>query len=85
VAGRKPRDLPEVQWINAVLGNLKTSLAGSYHAVDFGKYAARYLAAFACRFNRRFDLATLHERLLLAAARCGPHPGRLVRLAEGRC
>jgi len=23
-----------------VLGNLKTSLTGSYHAFDFGKYAA---------------------------------------------
>lgn len=85
VAGRKPRDLPEFQWINTVLGNLKTSLAGSYHAFDFGKYAARYLAAFAYRFNRRFDLAALHERLLVAAARCGPHPERLVRLAEGHC
>ena len=85
VAGRKPRDLPEFQWINTVLGNLKTSLTGSYHAFDFGKYAARYLAAFAYRFNRRFDLAALHERLLVAAARCGPHPERLVRLAEGHC
>ena len=55
------------------------------HAFDFGKYAARYLAAFAYRFNRRFDLAALHERLLAAAARCGPHPERLVRLAEGHC
>ncbi len=42
VAGRKPKDLPEFQWINTVLGNLKTSLTGSYHAFDFQKYAARY-------------------------------------------
>ena len=27
VAGRKPKDLPELQWINTVLGNLKTSLS----------------------------------------------------------
>jgi hypothetical protein len=85
VAGRKPRDLPEFQWINTVLGNLKTSLAGSHHAFDFGKYAGRYLAAFAYRFNRRFNLATLHERLLVAAARCGPYPERSVRLAEDHC
>jgi hypothetical protein len=67
------------------LGNLKTALAGTYHAFDFAKYAHRYLADFQYRFNRRFDLAALHERLLVAAARCGPHPERLVRLAEDRC
>ncbi|MBD5804944.1 ISXO2-like transposase domain protein [Azoarcus sp. Aa7] len=40
VGGRKPEDLPEFPWINAELGNLKTSLNGSYHAFDFRKYAA---------------------------------------------
>jgi len=39
-----------------------------YHAFAFRKYAARYLAVFAYRFNRRFDRRTLHERLLVAAA-----------------
>lgn len=85
VAGRKPKDLPEFHWINTVLGNLKTSLSGSYHAFDFRKYAARYLAAFAYRFNRRFDLRTLHMRLIVAAAHCGPHPQRAIRTAEVHC
>lgn len=85
VAGRKPKDLPEFQWINTVLGNLKTSFAGSYHAFDFRKYAARYLAAFTYRFNRRFDLKNLHHRLLVAAALCGPHPQRAIRLADDHC
>ena len=43
VAGRKPNDVPQLQWINTVLGNLKTSLSGSYHSFDFRKYAAQYL------------------------------------------
>jgi len=85
VAGRKPKDLPEFQWINTVLGNLKTSLSGSYHAFAFRKYAARYLAAFSYRFNRRFDLRTLHTRLLVAAVTCAPHPQRSIRLAEVHC
>jgi hypothetical protein len=85
VAGRKPKDLPEFQWINTVLGNLKTSLNGAYHAFDFHKYAARYLGAFAYRFNRRFDLRTLHQRLLVAAALSGPQPQRSIRLAEVHC
>jgi hypothetical protein len=86
VAGeRKPKDMPEFEWINTVLGNLKTSLTGSYHAFAFRKYAALYLGAFAYRFNRRFDLRTLHQRLLVAAAHCGPQPQRSIRLAEGHC
>ena len=85
VAGRKPKDLPEFQWINTVLGNLKTSFAGSYHAFDFQKYASRYLAAFTYRFNRRFDLKNLHHRLLVAAAFCAPHPQRAIRLADDHC
>lgn len=85
VAGRKPTELPQFQWVNTVLGNLKTSLSGSYHAFNFSKYAARYLGAFAYRFNRRFDLSTLHARLLIAAATCAPQPLRLVRVAEHHC
>jgi hypothetical protein len=85
VAGRKPKELPQFQWINTVLGNLKTSLVGSYHAFDFRKYASRYLAAFTYRFNRRFDLEALNRRLLVAAARCGPHPQRAIRLADDHC
>ena len=27
--GRKPKDLPEFNWINTVFGNLKTSLGGA--------------------------------------------------------
>lgn len=85
MAGRKPREVPEFKWINTVLGNLKTSLSGCYHAFNFRKYAARYLAAFCYRFNRRFDLRTLHQRLLIAAAGSAPQPLRSIRLAEGRC
>ena len=59
VGTRKPKDLPEFRWINTILGNLKTSLGGAYHAFDFAKYGTRYLAAFAYRFNRRFHLKTL--------------------------
>ena len=51
VAGRKPKDVPELQWINTVPGNLKTSLTGSYHSFGFRKYAAQYLGTFAYRFN----------------------------------
>jgi hypothetical protein len=39
-------------WVNTILGNLKTSMSGTFHAFDFEKYASRYLAAVQYRFNR---------------------------------
>jgi ribosomal protein L37AE/L43A len=85
MAGRKPKDVPAFKWINTLLGNLKTSLSGCYHAFDFRKYAARYLAAFCYRFNRRFNLQVMHQRLLIAASSSAPLPMRLIRLADVRC
>ncbi|MDP3438080.1 MAG: IS1595 family transposase, partial [Azonexus sp.] len=37
------------------------------------------------RINRRFDLRTLHQRLLVAAAGSAPRPLRLIRLADVHC
>lgn len=85
MAGRKPKAVPEFKWINTVLGNLKTRLSGCYHAFDFQKYARHYLAAFCYRFNRRFDLRTLHQRLLVAAAFANPRPLRSIRIADVHC
>jgi hypothetical protein len=44
----------------------------------------RYLGAFAWRFNRRFVLKTIHERLAIAATATPPMPNRLLKLAEAR-
>jgi hypothetical protein len=82
VGGRKPKEVPVLQWVNTVLGNVKSGLSGAYHAFDFGKYAERYLGAIAYRFNRRFDLHALPARLLAAAVATGPHTERSIRLAE---
>lgn len=85
VGGRKPKELPEFNWINTVLGNLKTSFGGAYHAFDFAKYELRYLAAFVYRFNRRFNLDTLPMHLLVAAGNIPPRPALWLRQAEGAC
>ena len=85
ISGRQPKDVPEFAWINTLLGNLKTSLSGAYHAFDFAKYGTRYLAAFAYRFNRRFNLETLPARLLIAAATTRPRPDRWIRAAVASC
>ena len=46
------------------------------------EHLPRYLAEFCWRFNHRFDLAGLLERLGAAAAATPPMPYRLVKLAE---
>jgi len=85
VGGRKPKDLPLFQWLNTILGNIKTGLNGTFHAFKFNKYADRYLAEIAYRFNRRFNLKTLPQRLLVAGLACQPWPERLLRSEELRC
>ena len=37
VSSLKLRDLPGFNWINAVLGKLKTNLAPAYHALKYPK------------------------------------------------
>ena len=82
VGALKPRDLPDFKWVNTILGNLKTTLAGAFHSLDYRKYAQPYLAAFCYRFNRRFDLHGLVARLIADVARCGAIPETTVR---GEC
>lgn len=85
VGQRKPRDLPEFTWVNTILGNLKTTLAGAFHAFDYAKYAQTYLAAFAYRFNRRFDLRGLVARLIVDVASAKPRTQHVIRRAEDHC
>lgn len=80
--GKESVQRPEFRWVNTMLGNLKMSLNGTYHSIDHAKYGARYLAEFAYRFNRRFDLAAMVPRLLRAAVTTKPHPLKILRLSE---
>lgn len=77
--GRAACEAAGARWVNVVLSNLKRALDGTYHAFAFFKYAQRYLAEAAWRFNRRFRMDTLVSRLLVAAARCPPWPERRLR------
>lgn len=78
--GRKSTDMECFTWVNTILGNLKTAIAGTYHSFDFEKYAHRYLGEYQYRFNRRFDLARLLPRLITAAAQTGKRTARWLRL-----
>ena len=73
---------PSFLAVNTALGNLKTSLTGTYHAFGFKKYAHRYLGQVQYLFNRRFNLATILQRLARAACQSKPCPLHAVVAAE---
>jgi hypothetical protein len=83
VGQRKPRELPAFKWVNTILGNLKTAIAGAHKHFKFAKYATQYLGAFSYRFNRRLDLRALVIQLIADVVRATPLPQRAIRgLAE---
>ena len=70
---------PAFRRANTILANIKNSLLATHRVVE-AKHLPRYLGAFAWRFNRRFVLKTIHERLASPQRR----PYRLLKLAEPR-
>ena len=80
--GRRQNDLPEFRWINILLGNLKTSFIGTFHAFKFNKYAKRYLGDFCSLFNRRFVMATITERIANTVSMYKPCPKHALRAEE---
>src|SRR5918912_497766 len=76
-SGKRAASWTPFEWVNTVLGNVKTALAGTYHHVS-PKHAQFYLTSFAYRFDRRFQLDSIVERLAWAATRTAPHPYRVI-------
>jgi hypothetical protein len=69
--------------VNTLVGNVKSSLHGTYHAVS-ARGLPRYLAEFTYRFDRRFKLEDMVPRLGYVAVRTPPMPMRLLTIAEVR-
>jgi transposase-like protein len=76
-AGRQAARWAPFRWVNTVLGNIKAALVGTYRHVS-AKHAQSYLTSFAYRFDRRFQLDSIVERLAWAAAHTAPQPYRVV-------
>ncbi len=79
--GAKAAKNPRFKWVNTTLGNIKAAMVGTYRAVR-DKHVPRYLAEFEYRFNRRYRLETMIDRLAYASVRAAPMPYRLLRLAD---
>jgi len=56
-------------WMSIILSNIKASIYGTFHTIDFEKYGYRYLADLQYRFNRRFNLKEMFYGLISSAAR----------------
>ena len=72
--GRAATEVRGARWVNVELGNVKRAISGCYHAMRQAKYAPRYLAEAAYRFNRRFRLTEMLQRLAHAMVVCKPWP-----------
>ena len=64
------------KWVNTILSNVKTSISGTFHALDFKRYGFRYLAELQFRINRRFDLRRMFFGLLEKAVKSCPKPAK---------
>jgi transposase-like protein len=80
-SGKQAAKWAPFRWVNTVLGNIKTAIAGTYHHVS-AKHAQSYLTSFAYRFNRRYQLDSIVERLVWAAVHTAPQPYRVI-IADG--
>ena len=77
--GKAAVERPECQGVNTILGNIKSALRGTCHAIR-PKYAQRYLAEFEYRVNRRFNLPEIIPGLVYVVLRTPPMPERLLKL-----
>jgi transposase-like protein len=76
-SGRQAAGWSPFRWVNTALGNIKAAITGTYRHVS-PKHAQHYLSSFAYRFNRRFQLDSIVERLAWAAVHAAPQPYRVI-------
>jgi hypothetical protein len=89
LGGTNQKDLPNFEWLNTIIAIIKTGLYGTYHEFDYRyadlwlqkKYGDRRQAEVAYRFNRRFNLKNLPQRLLNTYVAYRPLPNRFHRSA----
>ena len=74
-SGRQAARMASFKWVNTTLGNIKSAITGTYRKLG-PDHAGRYLASFAWRYNRRYQLQTMIPRFVHSAARTQPMPYR---------
>jgi len=69
--GKRAASWSPFKWVNTTLGDVKSAITGTCRRIS-PKHAGRYLASFAWRYNRRFQLGSLIPRLVHSAVRTVP-------------
>jgi hypothetical protein len=72
-SGKRAAQWSPFRWVDTTLGNVKAAIVGTYRRISH-EHAGRYLASYAWRFNRRFQLESLIPRLVHGAVRTAPLP-----------
>jgi len=81
VTGGGRPSAPELKWVNTGLGNIKSAITGTCRHCSH-QHADRYLAAYEYRFNRRFQLDKMVERLASVTMLTAPKPYHAIIDAE---
>ena len=76
-SGRKAARVASFKWVNTALGNIKCAVTGTHRKLG-PDHTGRYLASFAWRYNRRYQLQTMIPRFVHSATRTDPMPYRLL-------
>jgi transposase-like protein len=62
----KPQDaMKKLPWVHILIANVKSFIRGTYHGVSH-KHLQSYLDEFCYRFNRRFNVSLMLDRLVTA-------------------
>ena len=72
-SGRQAARRAPFKWVNTTLGNIKSAITGTYRKLG-PDHAGRYLASFAWRYNRRYQLETMIPRFVHSAHAPSPCP-----------
>jgi transposase-like protein len=68
------------KWANTILSNVKNSIISTLKSIA-PRYVFRYFAEFQYRFNRRYDLPAMLNRLACVATRSEPRPRSTLKIA----
>ena len=77
-SGRQAARMASFKWVNTTLGNIKCAITGTYRKLG-PDHAGRYLASFAWRYNRRYQLETM-----IRASSIAPHEPTRCPIAPNR-
>ena len=82
-SGRQAARMASFKWLNTTPGNIKSAIAGACRKLG-PDHAERYLASFAWRDNRRFQLQTTPPASSIAPPVPSPSPAEISSLDESQ-